>query len=450
MSRNLLGRPLIGRLQKRLGYRQREILANVAYLSGARLAQIVASFTVGIFVARHVGPQGWGTLAYVANFVGLFSGIAAMGLDTVVVRDLVRGKASGEGTMDILGAAFAVRVIASIVTFAMVGGGALLAGNDASTTKMVLIVACGLLLQPLSVIDLYYQSRVMSKYAVRVQVSVLATTSVARVGLVMIHAPLVAFAWLLLADGALAMLGLALMFRVQHPHSWRWRVDRALAVRLVKDAWPMALTGTLLGIYTNVDLVLVKELLGEASAGQYAVVLSICAALSFVPMALGRSVFPALVEARSDRAAYQRRLQQCFDVFVWVGIAVAVPITLFASELVTLIYGSDYANSGRVLAIYIWGTVATLSGVITSYWLVAESLQALYPVRVLVSLVVCVILTIMLIPSLGITGAAIASVVARFLASTVFYAFDSRTRILVAMQVRALWAPVRHCRSVLG
>lgn len=441
---------MIGRFLQRLGDRQRQILANVAYLGGARVAQILASFTVGVLVARHLGPQGWGTLAYVGGFVGMFSGIAAMGLDTVVVRDLVREKASSDRSMDILAAAFALRVIASIATFVLVGVGALLAGNEAGTTTMILIVACGVLLQPFSVIDLHYQSRVMSKYVVRVQVSVLVINSVARVALVMLHAPLIAFAWLLLADVALAMLGLVLMFRAHTPRPWRWRADRALAMRLLKDAWPMALTGILLAVYMNVDPVLVKELLGVASAGQYAVVLSISAALNLVPVALGQSVFPALVEARSDHATYPLRLQQCFDLFVWVGIATAVPITLFADELINLLYGPQYAGSGRALAIHIWGTVATLSGVITSYWLVAEGLQALYPIRVLLSLVVCVTLNFMLIPSMGITGAAIAAVVARFLASTIFYAFDSRTRILVGMQFRALWAPVRFCRSVLG
>lgn len=445
-----MSKSLIGRFLQRLGDRQKEILTNVAYLTGARVAQLLASFTVGVFVARHLGPPGWGALAYVGSFVALFSGIAALGLDSVAVRDLVRAKASSEETMDILAAAFALRVIASIAAFTMVGAGTWLAGNDASTTRMILIVASGLLLQPLSVIDLHYQSRVMSKHVVRVRLSVLAITSLARVVLVILDAPLVAFAWLLLADGALAMLGLALMFQVQHPHRGRWRLDRGLAARLLEDAWPMAITGILLAIYTNVDQVLVKELLGVASAGHYAVVLSISATLSFVPVALGQSVFPGLVEARSDPALYQRRLQQCFDIFVWGGIAVAVPITLFADDLVNLIYGPAYASSGDALAIHIWGTVATMSGVITSYWLVAESLQALYPVRVLISLVVCVILTFVLIPPLGLAGAAVAAVVARFLASTVFYAFDSRTRILVAMQFRALWAPVRLCRSVLG
>lgn len=434
-------------LLQRLGDTQGKILANVAYLSGARVAQLVVGFTVGIFVARHLGPQGWGTLAYAASFVGLFGGIAALGLDSVVVRDLVRAKGDPASTADLLATAFVLRLVASVATLALVDVAALVTDNSPATTLAILIVACGLLLRPLSVIDLHYQSRVMSKYVVGAQLAALAIASIVRVALVLLQAPPVAFAWMLLADGALFMAGLALVFQRQQPGCWRWRPDRALAARLLRDAWPLALTGVLLAIYANVDQVLVKQLLGEASAGQYAVVLGITAALNFAPMALSQSVFPSLVEAQGDRTAYQHRLQQSFDAFVWGGIAVAIPISLFADELVRLLYGAQYAGSGGALAVHIWGMVATLVGVLTSNWLVAEGLQALYPVRVLASLVVCVILSVVLIPSWGIVGAAVAAVVARFMASTLFYAFDARTRILVVMQFRTLWAPVRFYRA---
>lgn len=434
-------------LRERLGATQGTILANVAYLSGARVAQILASFTVGILVARHLGPQGWGALAYAASFVGLFGGIAALGLDSVVVRDLVRAKADPDATADVLAAAFVLRLVASVATLALVDVAAMVADNSPETTLAIVIIAGGLLLRPLSVAELHYQARVMSKYVVGVQLAVLAITSALRVALVLLQAPPLAFAGMLLADGALLMAGLALIFQREFPHCWRWRAKRPVAARLLRDAWPLALTGALLAIYTNVDQVLVKELLGEASAGQYAVVLGIGAALNFAPMALGQSVFPSLVEARGDPAAYRRRLQLSLDVFVWGGIAVALPISLFGEELVQLLYGAQYAGSGAALAVHIWGMVATLVGILTSNWLVAEGLQGLYPVRVLASLAVCVALNFMLIPPLGIVGAAIAAVVARFMASTLFYAFDARTRILVVMQLRTLWAPVRCYRA---
>jgi Na+-driven multidrug efflux pump len=95
------------------------------------------------------------------------------------------------------------------------------------------------------------------------------------------------------------------------------------------------------------------------------------------------------------------------------------------------------------LAILIWSGVVTFLGLVTSYWLVAENLQRLYPVRIFASLCTSVVLNLVLIPRWGIKGAAVATVTAQFVSSTIVYIFNSRTRLMVTMQLRALALPFR-------
>jgi O-antigen/teichoic acid export membrane protein len=216
-----------------------------------------------------------------------------------------------------------------------------------------------------------------------------------------------------------------------------------VAGRLLAQAWPLALTGVLTSIYINVDRVLIKHLLGNASAGKYAVVVSISTALYFVPIALGQSLFPSLVESRRDSALYHRRLQQAFDALLWVAIAIALPVTLIAEPLMHFLYGAPYEGSGAALAILIWSAVFTFLGLVTSYWLVAENLQRIYPVRIFASLCTCVVLDVVLIPRWGIRGAAVATVVAQLVSSTVVYAFSKQTRLMITMQCKALVLPYR-------
>lgn len=45
---------------------------------------------VGVWVARYLGPDRFGLLSYAQSFVGLFSVIATLGLDGIVVRELVK------------------------------------------------------------------------------------------------------------------------------------------------------------------------------------------------------------------------------------------------------------------------------------------------------------------------------------------------------------------------
>lgn len=419
------------------------ILTNTAYLGAARMLQLFVGFTIGIFVARYLGPENAGALAYAVSFVALFSSAADLGLDAIVIRDLAANEPDSVASETILSSAFVLRMLASPATFAIVAVGSMLVDHDARMRILIVIVASGVIFQPMSIVDLYFQARVQSKYVVYAQLAALAVVSAARVMLVHFNATLMAFAAVTVAETALSMCGLAYVYRKHRGHLPRLSASKQVAIRLLTEAWPLALTGVLTSVYINVDRVLVKHLLGNASAGKYAVVVSISTALYFVPMAFGQSLFPSLIEARRDAALYEKRLQQAFDTLLWAAVFIALPVTLIAEPLMRLLYGAPYAGSGAALAIVVWSAVVTFLGLVTSYWLVAENLQRIYPIRILASLCTCVVLNLVLVPRLGIRGAAVATVVAQFVSSTIVYAFSRNTRVLIVMQLKALVLPYR-------
>jgi O-antigen/teichoic acid export membrane protein len=429
---------------RRWGGFSANILANTAYLSASRIAQLAVSFTVGVAVARYLGPADSGALAYAISFAALFSSAAALGLDSVVIRDLAVAKGQNNSEIeDILSSAIVLRLLASPATLLVIAVVSLITNRDMHTSLLVLIVASAILFQPASIIDLYFQSRVQSKYVVYTQIAALFVVSLARIVLIELKAPLMAFAIVTVPETALSMLGLLYVYKRQRGHLPRLRANKSVVRRLLLAAWPFALTGILTSIYINIDRVLIKQLLGNASAGKYAVVVSISTAVSFVPIAFGQSLFPTLVEARSDAALYHQRLQQAFDTLLWAAVAIALPITLVAEPLMRHLYGTAYSGAGAALAILIWSAVVTYLGLVTSYWLVAENLQRLYPIRIFASLCTCVALNLILIPRLGIRGAAVATVTAQLVSSTIVYAFSPRTRLMVTMQFRALALPFR-------
>lgn len=440
---------LLSRLRRVSGYRS-AILANTAYLSAARILQLAVAFTVGISVARYLGPSGAGVLAYAVSFGALFSNVASLGLDSIVVRDLaaMRHNAAAEGK--VLGSAFLLRLIASPATLAAIVIASTLVNEEGHIRTLVLIVGIGVLFQPITVADLYFQSRLQSKYVVYAQTVALTISSMVRVALIYLQAPLIWFAMSLLLEAAASMVVLAWLYQRQYRNLRFVRASKSVALRLLSEAWPLAISGILGSIYVNIDRVLIKQLLGDASAGKYSIVASLSTALYFIPIAFGQSLFPSLVMARENTALYHQRLQRAFDVLFWIGIAFAVPVTFVAEPMVRLLYGPAYAGAGEVLAILIWGAVLTFVGLVTSYWLVAENLQKLYPVRLLACLGTSVSLNLLLIPRWGISGAAVATVTAQFVGSTVVYGFSRKTWIMVRMQLRAVSLPMRLWTSRSG
>ena len=45
-------------------------------------------FLVGILIARHYGPKGYGALSYVVSLGALFGGFDSLGFDELLPRDL--------------------------------------------------------------------------------------------------------------------------------------------------------------------------------------------------------------------------------------------------------------------------------------------------------------------------------------------------------------------------
>ena len=63
---------------------------NTSWLFFERALRMVVGLFVGVWVARYLGPEQFGMLSYAQSLVLLFSTVATLGLDSIVVRELVR------------------------------------------------------------------------------------------------------------------------------------------------------------------------------------------------------------------------------------------------------------------------------------------------------------------------------------------------------------------------
>lgn len=65
----------------------RRYFVNTSWLFAEKILRMVVGLIVGVWVARYLGPERYGLLNYAMSFVGLFSAIATLGLDGIVVCD---------------------------------------------------------------------------------------------------------------------------------------------------------------------------------------------------------------------------------------------------------------------------------------------------------------------------------------------------------------------------
>jgi O-antigen/teichoic acid export membrane protein len=94
-----------------------------------------------------------------------------------------------------------------------------------------------------------------------------------------------------------------------------------------------------------------------------------------------------------------------------VAILVACFVTIFASEILNLLFGKDYLGGVDVLKIRIWETVFAAIGVITGSWALVEGMQRQTLIFSVFGMLINISLNLILIPLFGIKGAAISSLV---------------------------------------
>lgn len=411
------------------------ILENLAWLFFDRFLRMGVGLVVGLWVARYLGPEQFGAWNYAIAFAAFFGAFAGLGLDSIVVRNLVREPSRRD---EFLGTAFGLRAgVGLLATLLSIAAFVRMEPHDPMAPALIALASAGIVFQSFGVIDCHFQSLVQSKYTVYAQNLAFLLVAAIRVALVKMEAPLLAFA----AAGAFEILlgaaFLAVAYHRNHLSMRRWRFRGGVAVELLRDSWPLVLTGLAAMVYMRIDQVMLGNMMGNREVGLFSAAVRISEIWYFVPMAVVSTFYPSIVEARSrDHGAYMGRLQALNDGLFLMGLAVAVAMSFASGPIVRLLYGESYAGAGPILVLHVWTGVAICVGAASSCWTLTENVQRINLYKAFLGCGSNVLLNLWLIPRHGVQGAAAASVVAQCLACFSF--FDRGTFAMFRMQMRSL------------
>jgi len=387
----------------------RKYFANTSWLLAERVFRLAVNLFVGIYVARYLGPQQFGILSYALSFVSIFSAFALLGLDTIIVRELVKE----EGHRDeILGTACCLKLFGALVVLLMIT--LVLPFIDVTQREMALVyvITVGLLFQSVNVIDFFFQAKVQSRYVVKAQVVQVALSAAVKLLLVWNDAPLLWFGIVIAADHFVLGVGLISMYSKSGRTVFRWCYRWMLAKKLLREAWPLIFSALAVSVYMQIDQVMIKIMLDAEAVGNYAAAVRISEAWYFIPIAITASLFPAIVKAKEvEEYHYRQKLQKLGDLMVWLAVGVALPITFIADWLVKLLFGAEFHSAGPVLSIHVWAGVFVFIGCVVGRSFVADNNQILNLYRNVAGMLVNIGLNLLLIPEWGINGAAIATII---------------------------------------
>jgi O-antigen/teichoic acid export membrane protein len=328
-------------------------LKNTSWLLADNALKLIVGLFVGGWVARHLGPEEFGIYSYTISFIAIFGGIATLGLDNIVVRELVRKE---DGTEEILATSFILKVFGACISSVLLFMSLLLLDLSHEIKTIALVMGFSFCFQTSNVIKLYFQSIVKSKYFVMANVVSVLIGAIIKIFLILSNAPLIEFAKVLLFDSfSLAILLLFFFIKNTCFKISDYSFNRVLAKRLIKESWPLVFATIASVIKLKLGHVMLGSLGSFEEVGYYAAALRISELWFVIPLLLGSSIYPALIKAREEGPSILRaRVLIITKIMLVFAIPFAIFVSFISEFLMVFLFGEEFEAAGLYLSIQIW------------------------------------------------------------------------------------------------
>lgn len=414
-----------------------KVFKNSSWLLLEYTLKLIGGYFVSIWLARALGPEQFGVFNFAIAIVTIFTAISYSGLQGIAIKALVEDRESEEEN---IGTIFYIKLVASIICLVVMVIVLVILDVDELKFILTLLVGLKLIFSSFNVIDLYFESHVMSKYKVIGRNAAYLLRLLLTVVFIYSGASLMWLGGVLILEEVAGITLIAYFFlKKSNILLTNCKFNYKKAKDYLLQAWPLIFASVGAILYFKIDQIMVVDMVGDAEGGIYAAAVRLTELFYFIPTLLITSLFPILIQMRKENEAkYIYRLKQLIFVLGFAALLISLAIYSFAGELINFTFGVEFSSAADIIRIYIWSLVFTFIGQVLSRWLIIEDLTTFSLVRHLLGLLTNVFLNYLLIPKYGGKGAAIASLISLFMANVAFLIFSKRTLFFLKLLISSI------------
>lgn len=400
---------------------------NTGWMFVGQLTMII-SLIVNIWLARYLGPEKFGIINYIFAFAGIFGFIANLGINDILVRELVKNPQKKDS---VLGTAFILLALGGLISFLVTAVSALIFESSNLIKVLIILYSTISLWSPINVISAYFQATVQAKKNAQAQIIGVIIVSIFKAFLILTGQGII---WLVFAFVLDYLVG-TVLYIINY---WRsdlnfrnWSFDKEMAKVFLSASFYLMLSAATGYLLLKIDQVMIKYYLTETQVGLYAVAVKLSEIWYFIPSIICASLFPAIINAKkTSEEIYTNRLKKLYLFLTGTALVIALPIALLAPWIIKLLYGSAYLDSTQILQIYVWSGLGYFLGVgINKFFMAENYLRSIFFYN-LISVITNIILNIILIPKIGLTGAAWATLISYSMTPIIFFMMNGTKKRL--------------------
>jgi O-antigen/teichoic acid export membrane protein len=286
------------------------------------------------------------------------------------------------------------------------------------TTMVCALYSIQLVFQAVEQIQYWFHAKLLSKYVSVTMLAAYAATSAYKIMLLLCGSSVYWFALAQALDFLIISAVLLVIYRRKGSGklSFSWELFRKMFSR----SKYYIISNLMISVFAQTDRIMLKMMLDETAVGYYSAAVTCAGMAGFVFEAIINSSQPVILEsAQRGNAALERSISSLYSVVTYLSLGFCVCITVFAELIIRILYGAEYGPSVTVLRLIVWYTTFSYFGAVRDVWILAQWKQKYLLLINLIGAGANIVLNLLLIPVMGINGAALASLVTQIFTNVV-------------------------------
>jgi O-antigen/teichoic acid export membrane protein len=376
---------------------------NTLWLFFGEIIGRIFKLAIVVFATRQLGVEGWGIFSYALAFVSFFYILGDFGINTFITREM--SKDDGDKYQH-LTTSFLLKTGLLLFLFAI----SLLVGLHVGKIKIGI--------EMLTTLSLLYFSDCFREFVLSVNRSLGKMEREALSKVLMNSIITVLGVVLLLKDATPLSLGIAyavgsIVSTIYVVWAIRaelkkidWKISKESIKIIYTFSWPVIVI-SLFSFVFSIDTIMLGQLRSAADVGLYSAAQRIVQFTGIVPAFIAMATFPILSRNESNNEMMADVFERVMAIVLSIGIPLAIGGFLLSTNLMSLVFGSDYAVGGITLGILMLSILASFPNTIITNVVFSKNLQRSFIAATAYGIGVNIILNFLLIPRYGPVGGAI-------------------------------------------
>ncbi len=383
-------------------------------MTSASIAQKIISFAYFTIIARFIGVENTGSYFFALSFTTIFVVFVDLGFTNVLVRE---GAKYRDKISDYLSTILSVKILLGLVTYILMVFILNLLGYSGQIKSLIYLSGVTMLFDSLH-LTMYGVFRARGDFrfeAGSIMISQFVTLILGSIFLYL-QLPLIFLILAFTIPSVLNALFAGFVLMKKFSISLVPRFDRVIFKHIAKITIPFAIASILARFYSYADSMILSKIATLTDIGFYAIPYKITFAFQFIPLALVASLYPKFSEQfLSDRTRLSQSFLNSVRYLLIIVLPISVGVGVLSRDIILLLYTEMYLPSVLPLQILLGGLLFSFVSFPIGAFLNACDRQKTQTKIVAFVLIVNILLNLLLIPKLGIVGAAISASIGNFL-----------------------------------